>query len=164
MENSIITPSQEKASPIQLVLLVPKNIEFDNQEQYVTSSAKVMIKFSPKKDNDSLDARQNDYEKKCDDNSGESQPDDSFTSDKTLDLPNKEDTIEKNQLLFYGVVRDDNNKILVGAAVKVFACYKGGIEKPMAYTYTDNEGAYFINIPEPLDYNELDGFKVRAGK
>lgn len=154
MENSIITPSQEKASPIQLVVLEPKNIEFDNQDQYVTSSAKVMIKFSPKKDKDSLDARQNDYEKKCDDNSEESQSD---------DLPNKEDTTEKNQLLFYGVVRDDNN-ILAGAAVKLFACYKGGIEKPMAYTYTDNEGAYFINIPEPLDYNELDGFIVRAGK
>ena len=70
----------------------------------------------------------------------------------------------KRKLNFQGVVKDDNNEVLKGAAVMVFACYKGGIEKPMAYTNTDNEGAYFINIPEPLDYNQLDGFKVRAGK
>jgi len=88
-----------------------------NQDQYVTSSAKVNIKLPPKR-----------------------------------------------KLNFQGVVKDDNNEVLKGAAVMVFACYKGGIEKLLGYAFTDIKGRYFAIISEPSDYNDLDGFKVRAGK
>lgn len=87
-----------------------------NQDQYVTSSAKVKIKLSP-----------------------------------------------KSELFFQGVVKDDNNRVLEGAAVMVFACSKDGDEKLLGYTFTDKKGRYFAIITEP-GYNELDGFKVRAGK
>lgn len=70
----------------------------------------------------------------------------------------------KRKLNFQGVVKDDNNEVLKGAAVMVFACYKGGIEKLLGYAFTDIKGRYFAIISEPPGYNDLDGFKVRAGK
>jgi len=72
---------------------------------------------------------------------------------------------ESSELLnFYGVVRDNRSLGVEYAIVMVFACFTGRVEKPLAYTFTDREGRYFISIPNPSDNHDLLGFKVRAGK
>lgn len=81
-----------------------------------------------------------------------------------LDLSHYTGDTQENELLFYGVVKDNNDKIVEGAAVMVFVCYNGGIEKLLGYNYTDNEGTYIVNIPVLPEYKGLDGFKVIAGK
>lgn len=67
-------------------------------------------------------------------------------------------------LHFYGVVKDNDSIAVKGAVVIVFACFAGGVEKALAATFTDREGAYYFGLPKPPDYNQLLGFKVRAGK
>jgi len=126
----------------------PISIYIGNQGQYATSSVKVMIKFPYTNDSTPDEDEQ---KEKLDDNAREFEPTES-------------DNNKKGELLFQGVVRDDHDNVLTGAVVKLFACYQGGIEKPIADTCTDSEGVYLINIPAPVDYDELDGFKVRAGK
>lgn len=70
-----------------------------------------------------------------------------------------------NKLLhFYGVVRDNNNKVVEGAVVMLSACFAGGNEKVLEHTFTDREGAYFVSVPVPPDDIGITGFKVRAGK
>lgn len=67
-------------------------------------------------------------------------------------------------LSFYGVVKDDDAAVVAGAVVMVSACFEGGVESSLGYTFTDRKGTYFISIPKPQDYNLLTGFKVRAAK
>ncbi|HUW65626.1 MAG TPA: carboxypeptidase-like regulatory domain-containing protein [Spirochaetia bacterium] len=66
-------------------------------------------------------------------------------------------------LNFHGVVTDDNDRAVEGAAVVLFACYYGGVERSLGSAFTDRTGAYLILVPKP-DYTELLGFKIRAGK
>lgn len=71
---------------------------------------------------------------------------------------------KKDELLsFYGVVRNDDDGSVAGALVMVCACFAGGIEKKLAYTFTNGEGKYLIRIPKLKDNNGLTSFKVRAG-
>lgn len=70
----------------------------------------------------------------------------------------------EDSLYFYGVVNDNKGMTVKDASVMVYACYDGGIEKPLGYTSTDRTGAYFISTPKPPDYKDLVRFKVRAGK
>ena len=67
-------------------------------------------------------------------------------------------------LNFYGVVKDNRNLNIENAIVMLFACFKGGIEKPAAYTFTDKEGKYFILLPKPPDNHDILKFRVRASK
>ncbi|MFZ3172449.1 MAG: hypothetical protein WA118_10750 [Carboxydocellales bacterium] len=70
---------------------------------------------------------------------------------------------EINGLLrFYGVVKNDNNSVVQGAIVMLFACLEDGVENSLGYTCTDKRGQYFLTTPSPTDYTELIGFKVRA--
>lgn len=70
---------------------------------------------------------------------------------------------ETNGLLrFYGVVKNDNNSVVQGAIVMLFACLEDGVENLLGYTCTDNRGQYFLTTPSPTNYTELIGFKVRA--
>ena len=85
------------------------------------------------------------------------------TGDTPFVLPVKKAGAQKDELVFYGVVRDEDNEVVEGAAVIVFACYRGGIEEPLGHTSTDSEGTYIVNIPAMNDYKKLAGFKVRAG-
>lgn len=128
-----------------------KIVCFANRNLLVTSSAQVMIKFPPANADNNGDCND---ENKIDENS----PQD------TDDLPDYTGDIQNSNLIFQGVVRDGNNKALEGAAVMVFACYKGGTEKPLGYSFTGEDGAYIVNIPPPPDYKRLEGYKVRAGK
>lgn len=140
----------------------PKNNDF-GQNQYVTRSAKVMIKFPLQKDDDNYD---DDYideiknqEPPSPDKNGEL-----VIGDKTLVIPRNTNNVKKNELLFCGVVKDDNNKVLEGVAVMVFACYTDGIEKLQGYGFTDSDGTYIVTIKDPPNYNGLEEFKVRAGQ
>lgn len=170
MENSLDKLDKEKTDPQNRQDESFKIISIVNRNQLVTSSAKVMIKFPPQ--NDDYDDDHDDdrvYENKRNENKNEevssTDNNDGFIAgDASADSPVYTNDTPKNDLLFYGVVKDNNYKPLEGAAVMVFACYKGGIEKPLGYTFTDNEGTYILNLPEPADYNSLEGFKVRAGK
>lgn len=69
-----------------------------------------------------------------------------------------------SSLHFYGVVYDSDTATVADAAVLVFACYPGGVEKLLGTTYSDREGAYLASIPQMPDEPELLGFKIRAGK
>lgn len=77
----------------------------------------------------------------------------------------KDDEAQDSKWLkFYGVVRDNNNKVVEGAVVMLSACFAGGNEKVLEHTFTDSEGAYFVSIPMPPGDIGITGFKVRAGK
>ncbi|MFA7468382.1 MAG: hypothetical protein WCY82_08965 [Desulfotomaculaceae bacterium] len=65
---------------------------------------------------------------------------------------------------FHGVVGDNQSLAVENAIVMVFACFNGGLEKPLAHTLTGDDGRYFISIPRPPDNPNLMKFKVRAGK
>lgn len=164
MEHSIDIIDKENAKKVICII---------NRDHLITRSAKVMIKFPLNNDEES--DTDEDYEDNCDivndevkndlagnddikDGEEEPSPGDSLT-----DFPIYKGQTERNDLLFYGVVKDDNNYPIEGAAVMIFACY-GEAETPLGYTFTDKEGTYMINLPEPLDYNKLEGFKVCAGK
>lgn len=140
----------------------PKNNDFE-QNQYITRSAKVMIKFPLQKNDDNYDDDYideiNNQETPSPDKNGEL-----ATGDKTLIIPSNTDNVKKDELLFCGVVKDDNNKVLEGVAVMVFACYKDGVEKLQGYGFTDSDGTYIVTITDPPDYNGLEEFKVRAGQ
>ncbi|MFZ5643095.1 MAG: carboxypeptidase-like regulatory domain-containing protein [Bacillota bacterium] len=133
----------------------------NDMEFYTVSSAKVAIKFPLLKE-DCLQEEQSstieetmENELRLDDEaeSGKAEPDEKNITAGSTD-----------ELVFHGVVRDENNEVLEGAAVILFALYRGGQEKPLGYALTGSGGEYVINIPGKIDYDDLDGFKARAGK
>jgi uncharacterized coiled-coil DUF342 family protein len=67
-------------------------------------------------------------------------------------------------LNFYGMVKDNDAAAVEGAVVVVFASFTGGTERLLGATITGKQGEYFICIQKLPDYNDLLGFKVRAGK
>ncbi|MDD2553044.1 MAG: fibronectin type III domain-containing protein [Desulfotomaculaceae bacterium] len=67
-------------------------------------------------------------------------------------------------LNFYGMVKGNDAAAVEGAVVVVFACFTGGSERLLGATITGKQGEYFICIQKLPDYNDLLGFKVRAGK
>ena len=67
-------------------------------------------------------------------------------------------------LNFYGMVKGNDAAAVEGAVVVVFACFTGGSKRLLGATITDKQGEYFICIQKLPDYNDLLGFKVRAGK
>ncbi|MFZ5649856.1 MAG: carboxypeptidase-like regulatory domain-containing protein [Bacillota bacterium] len=137
-----------------------KIVSFVNRDILVTRSAKVTIKFPPENADNDDDCTD---ENKTDENIDENNTEEACPPDTDV-LPDYTGDIQNNNLLFQGVVRDGNNKALEGAAVMVFACYKGGTEKPLGYSFTGEDGTYIVNIPAPPDYKRLEGYKVRAGK
>lgn len=155
MEKGINNPGKGETEPQDKQDKPLEYTNIYNQEQYETRSVKVMIKFPFQKDSGCPDEKD---EGPC------SKENDDINGSETMGLPDITADEQGNRLSFYGVVKDSHDKVLEGVAVMVFACYRGGIEKPLGYTFTDNEGSYIISIPEFPDYSELDGFKVRAGK
>ncbi|HBV98310.1 MAG: hypothetical protein JL50_19740 [Peptococcaceae bacterium BICA1-7] len=75
----------------------------------------------------------------------------------------EKDVATQDGLLFYGAVREENNKAVEGVAVMVFACCSDHTERLLGYTISGSEGAYLINLPDLPDYNDITGFIVRAG-
>lgn len=67
-------------------------------------------------------------------------------------------------LIFYGVVRDDGGLEVEDALVMVFACFSSGFEKPLGHAITGKDGRYIVSIPKPSGFDNLSGYKVRAGK
>lgn len=112
-----------------------------------TRSARVMIKFPIEKDGGWPE---------------EIEPNGGSAPQYQTNIPDS-GQIQNDHLLFQGVVRDDNHRPVKGAAVMLFACYKGGEEQPVGYSFTDSEGAYLLNVPEPPDRNSIAWFRVRAG-
>lgn len=154
MENSLNNPGEGEMESRKKQDAPFKHVDAHFQEQYVTRSVKVMIEFPLPKDSGRPDGK----------NEGPRSPDKAdITGDKNMGFPAETAGRQENQLLFCGVVKNDHQEVLEGVAVMAFACYRGGIEKPLGYTFTDHEGAYIISIPEFFDYKDLDGFKVRAG-
>lgn len=144
-----------------------KIVCFANRNLLVTSSAQVNIKFPPANADNDGDCNDDYEEDKIDENIDKSIDENNNKEACPQDtdvLPDYTGGIQNSNLIFQGVVRDGNNKALEGAAVMVFACYKGGTEKPLGYSFTGEDGAYVVNIPPPPDYKSLEGYKVRAGK
>ncbi|AGL00529.1 hypothetical protein [Desulfoscipio gibsoniae] len=69
-----------------------------------------------------------------------------------------------DRIYFHGKVKDSKGLDIDGAIVLLLACFTDGIEKPLAYTFSDQEGEYLISIPRLSGYHDLLGYKVRAGK
>ncbi len=72
--------------------------------------------------------------------------------------------IKNNVLSFHGVIRDEDAAAVEGVVVMVFAYFQGGTEKVLGYTFTNEEGEYFVSVFKPTDSSGLTGFKIRAGK
>ncbi len=77
---------------------------------------------------------------------------------------NPVNTIKDDVLIFHGVIRDEDAAAVEGAVVMVFAYFQGGTEKVLGYTFTNEEGEYFVSVFKPPDCSGLTGFKIRAGK
>ena len=56
---------------------------------------------------------------------------------------------EVDDLVFFGRVKDCDNKGLEGALLKVFACRTDGGEAALNHTYAGKNGYYLINVPKP---------------
>lgn len=56
---------------------------------------------------------------------------------------------EVDDLVFFGRVKDSENKGLEGALLKVFACRTDGSEMALSHTYSGKNGYYLVNIPKP---------------
>lgn len=63
---------------------------------------------------------------------------------------------------FYGVVKNEDNVALYGATVMLFACLPEGVEEPLANTFTDENGQYFLTTRRLTNSAEVQGFRVRA--
>lgn len=66
-------------------------------------------------------------------------------------------------LNFHGRVTDENGQAVPGAAVVLFARYRGGVETSLGITVTDQAGSYLIPVPRPADDDGLLGFRLTAG-
>jgi len=139
----------------------PEESRNDHTMFYAVSSAKVAINFPIVKEksiqknpsNNSEEPIENELPLEDEGESGRAQP---IAKNVIVD--------NGDELVFYGVVRDENSEVLEGAAVILFACYSDGQEKPLGYAMTGSNGEYVINIPDKIDYNDLVRFKARAGK
>lgn len=135
------------------------------QEFYAVRSTRVMIRFPVEKDSgpdenktgpDIPDGQELvNYEKEC----SARQPQLYSEEGETAGAPQA----PQDGLLFYGAVREENNKVVEGVAVMVFACCKDSTERLLGYTFSGNEGTYMVNIPDISDYKDITGFIVRAG-
>lgn len=67
-------------------------------------------------------------------------------------------------LYFHGTVKYNQGLAAGGAVVMLLACFVGGVEKPLGYTFTDQEGRYLIATSKLLGEPELLGYKLVAGK
>lgn len=76
------------------------------------------------------------------------------------DLPEVDIT---ERLYFYGTVKDNQGLVISNAIVLLLACLENGIEKPLGYTFTDQEGRYHI-MSRLIAGHELVGYKLMASK
>lgn len=167
MENSLENLDKEQPQREEKEDEASKIISYTNRNLYVTRSVRLTIKFPLRiDDNDDDSPFESEDEVKEEikkEEAGSPGLHDPVSGDQT-GLEDHTGGVQRNDLLFYGVVRDHSNKALDGAAVMVFAVYRDGIEKPLGHSFTNTEGAYIINIPAPPDYSGLEGYTVRAGK
>lgn len=56
---------------------------------------------------------------------------------------------EVNDVVFYGRIKDSNDKGLEGALLKIFALKGDGGEVPLNHFYSGKDGYYLVNIPRP---------------
>jgi hypothetical protein len=138
-------PQQESCEPMDIEgPPASEDIYAYSHKQYDIGSTRVMIKIPAEKDSQPVTGEPN-------------RPGGNATGDEPEAGPPPRD-----DLLFCGVVRGDNQRALQGVAVMVAACYRDGREQPLEFTFTDEEGNYTVAIPALQDYSLLDGFKVRA--
>jgi len=68
------------------------------------------------------------------------------------------------RLYFQGIVMDNQGLGVSHSLVLLLACFAGGLEKPLVYSFTDQEGRYLISIAKPAGCPGLLRYKVRANK
>jgi len=68
------------------------------------------------------------------------------------------------RLYFQGIVMDNQGLGVSHSLVLLLACFAGGLEKPLGYSFTDQEGRYLISIAKPAGCPGLLGYKVRANQ
>lgn len=56
---------------------------------------------------------------------------------------------EINDVVFYGRIKDSNDKGLEGALLKIFALKGDGEEVPLNHFYSGKGGYYLVNLPRP---------------
>lgn len=129
---------------------------YDNS--HVERTARVVVQFPPEESSGQPDEDQPKSSMAC-------EPDQNVpvSGNDPPDVMNETGQLKNNQLLFHGLVRDDDNNTMENAVVMVIACYKGGGERILGHCYTDSEGAYVINILEPQDIKKIEEFKIMAG-
>jgi hypothetical protein len=67
-------------------------------------------------------------------------------------------------LTFWGTIKENEEDVVEGALVIVFACYENGDEKVLGYANSGEDGSYLINAPKLSDNGGVKGFIIRAGK
>jgi len=68
------------------------------------------------------------------------------------------------RLYFQGIVMDNQGLSVGHSLVLLLACFEGSLEKPLGYSFTDQEGRYLISIAKPSLCPGLVEYKVRANK
>jgi len=69
---------------------------------------------------------------------------------------------EINDVVFYGKIKDSNNKGLEGALLKIFALKNDGEEIPLNHFYSGKDGYYLVSIPRP-DFS-VSKYIIRTSK
>jgi len=130
------------------------------QKWYAVRSSRVMITFPAEEDSCPDEDETIPEEKKT----GPDIPDGQDPAPQPQPYSEQGETAApQDGLLFYGAVREENNKPVKGVAVMVFACCKDHTERFLGHTISGSEGTYLINIPDLSDYKDITGFIVRAG-